>query len=262
MGGSVAERLKAVRNSHGKTQREFCDDLGLSSASLWKHYETGRNLPSLPLLQSLHALGVDINWLLSGDGSMWRKERSRLLDEAETSVNEALGLGTMGLKATRGRIKLRAAILTQLHVRPAKVATLEELQSALKSLSYGAIEIKTELWQLMQDGLITHSLDAEDGEERYSPIGSVSLASEFTAGDKEQAAIDAIETLALEIIPATVSAPPRGVLIKATFGVRPGTSRDVVHSILTHIRQSTSIEYAGEGELEQATILFGACVKP
>jgi phage repressor protein C with HTH and peptisase S24 domain len=76
---SLAERLKKVRNSLGKEQKDVADALGISFRS-WQDYEAGKSVPGGKVFESLTKLGFNANWLLTGEGNMRREEFDPELD--------------------------------------------------------------------------------------------------------------------------------------------------------------------------------------
>ena len=67
----VIERLKSARESLGISQRTIAKRIGCSARS-WEAYERGKSLPGFRILQSVASLGIDIHWLVTGEGSMTR----------------------------------------------------------------------------------------------------------------------------------------------------------------------------------------------
>lgn len=145
----IAERLRAVRKVFGKSQKAFAAELGLSLSGL-QGYESGTFAPGCTVLESLCRIGVDANWLLLGEGRMWRpgceppggasettplrdmklrdlpaaKRRQKALTQA-TSVKDVamqeqdeiwkrLDFGTVALLASQGRQELAWYVLTLL----------------------------------------------------------------------------------------------------------------------------------------------------
>lgn len=68
------ERLKEVRLNQDLSQREIAQTLEIGLKS-WQQYENGSSVPGGKVLEALLLkLRVNINWLLSGTGSMYFKE--------------------------------------------------------------------------------------------------------------------------------------------------------------------------------------------
>lgn len=64
-----AERVKQARSMAGLTQAELADRAGTVSRQVYL-YETGGAMPRRTTLERLaHALGTDVDWLLSGEGA-------------------------------------------------------------------------------------------------------------------------------------------------------------------------------------------------
>ena len=68
---TLADRLKAARESLDKGQKDTADQLGISFRS-WQDYELGKSVPGGKVFESLSRLGFNANWLLTGEGPMRR----------------------------------------------------------------------------------------------------------------------------------------------------------------------------------------------
>jgi len=81
----LGERLKAVREKLGMTQKEFAKFLNVGIATV-QRYEREERIPSGEFLKLLlDKCNVNINWLLTGEGSMFVKSPQ----ERETPTNQA-----------------------------------------------------------------------------------------------------------------------------------------------------------------------------
>lgn len=67
--GTVADRMRQVRVVFGVSQPEMAAKLGMT-ARPYQDYEAGKRLPGGEALQALADIGVNLNWLLTGDGQM------------------------------------------------------------------------------------------------------------------------------------------------------------------------------------------------
>lgn len=66
----IGERLRLYRESQKLTQNEFSDFLGIKQQSLSKYENNIQSIPDdVKIL--LHQKGVNINWLLTGEGEMY-----------------------------------------------------------------------------------------------------------------------------------------------------------------------------------------------
>jgi transcriptional regulator with XRE-family HTH domain len=64
------KRLKKVRESLGKTQQNMSDELGISK-SAYSYFEINETASfTNNLLALLARLGVNINWIITGEGEM------------------------------------------------------------------------------------------------------------------------------------------------------------------------------------------------
>ena len=84
----LPERLKIVRNSLGKSQKAMASELGIVTRS-WQVYEEGKSKPGTDVYASLVKLGINANWLLTGEGAMRRGEEG---GGAVTGSNMAQGI--------------------------------------------------------------------------------------------------------------------------------------------------------------------------
>lgn len=76
-GEGIAERLRAVREKLGfQRQEDFASKLDRSRNSI-SAYERGKAVPDGETLLRLAALGVSIQWLLTGEGEMLQGEGDR-----------------------------------------------------------------------------------------------------------------------------------------------------------------------------------------
>lgn len=70
---TLAERLKKAREALGKNQKEMALTVGVSYRS-WQGYEDGDNVPGGNVFEALARLGLNVNWLLTGEGPMKQGE--------------------------------------------------------------------------------------------------------------------------------------------------------------------------------------------
>lgn len=67
------ERLKAARGEIKLTQAQIAEQSGVSTRS-YQGYEDGRSLPCADAIAGLVQLGINANWLLTGEGPMLLKD--------------------------------------------------------------------------------------------------------------------------------------------------------------------------------------------
>jgi transcriptional regulator with XRE-family HTH domain len=69
LGSKISTRIKEVRGVLGLTQKELCEKIGMKLPSL-RDYELGNRIPGGDALTTLVSVGINANWLLSGEGAM------------------------------------------------------------------------------------------------------------------------------------------------------------------------------------------------
>ncbi|MGE5340934.1 MAG: helix-turn-helix domain-containing protein, partial [Candidatus Omnitrophota bacterium] len=66
-------RLRDARKAAGFTQKEMADKLMLDEVT-YNRYESGDRLPKVDVLQNFYSLtGVNLIWLIIGEGDMYKK---------------------------------------------------------------------------------------------------------------------------------------------------------------------------------------------
>ena len=70
-----SSRIKTVREFLNLSQKEFATLIGASFRTV-QSYESGKSDPKGKVLEILYDLGIDINWLMTGNGEMRRQSPS------------------------------------------------------------------------------------------------------------------------------------------------------------------------------------------
>ncbi|MGN0929041.1 MAG: helix-turn-helix domain-containing protein [Alphaproteobacteria bacterium] len=78
----MEEKLKQIRISLGKTQKEMSAYLGLGEVT-WQNYERGISKPKLKTLQKLADMGFNINWITSNDDNMLKENEFNIKTNVE-----------------------------------------------------------------------------------------------------------------------------------------------------------------------------------
>jgi transcriptional regulator with XRE-family HTH domain len=74
---NLGNRLKEIRISLGLKQQDMPKKMGIGSQKTWSNYETGETFPPNEVFQKLaNFLNIDLHWLITGKGSMYRSERT------------------------------------------------------------------------------------------------------------------------------------------------------------------------------------------
>ena len=81
------ERLRQIRLSLGGSQKAFSERFGIAQQT-YANYETGKTSIPDEIKQKLAQMGIDIHWLVTGEGEMIHKvSASQQIKSKEVSVN-------------------------------------------------------------------------------------------------------------------------------------------------------------------------------
>ena len=82
----ISERLKTIREAKGLSQKQFAETLGTALTRI-SEYERDKVKPTTEILTKLAEIhGININWLLTGNGDMFIKEEKK----SNTKANEII----------------------------------------------------------------------------------------------------------------------------------------------------------------------------
>lgn len=88
----VKDRIREWRQALGLTQAAFSEQTGVPLRTI-KGYESGERSPGMDALASIAKTGVNLNWLLTGEGSMRSdEERAATPDVAVATPDVAPGM--------------------------------------------------------------------------------------------------------------------------------------------------------------------------
>lgn len=87
---SISSRLKVARQHLGLSQEEIAEELGLKRRG-YQENESGRTQPNAKSIQALVRLGVNANWLLTGEGPMLSEQLSDSAYLREDAVRAIMG---------------------------------------------------------------------------------------------------------------------------------------------------------------------------
>jgi len=93
MGQAISDRLKVIRSDFGLNQKKFAAKFGISFRTVQLH-EGGKPYFSPEILEKYYAEGVNLNWLVSGDGSPYREETKPLSAPPPHKSAEEMALAT------------------------------------------------------------------------------------------------------------------------------------------------------------------------
>jgi transcriptional regulator with XRE-family HTH domain len=133
----LAARLRAVRKVAGGDDRDlFSQWLGISKSSV-AHYERGERTPDADVLAKYRArFGVNVNWLLTGEGEMLAAEKQviAVLDEQLVERLARIVTGTygdLGLRLPPEAVASEAAALYNELAGLARLDDAEEIEATL-----------------------------------------------------------------------------------------------------------------------------------
>lgn len=69
---AISNRIKQSRKRLNLSQKDFADKIGVDQGRV-SQWETERSQPSSSALSEIVRLGVNVNWLLTGEGEMLRE---------------------------------------------------------------------------------------------------------------------------------------------------------------------------------------------
>lgn len=138
----LANRIKAWRHALGLTQDEFAKLAGMSKATL-VGYEVGQRKPGADALAAIAKTGVNMTWLLTGEGEMLPVKSEKTTENQQDSAS----LDALAGRHARRWSKLielvesspspeeAEAILDELFARARQQAELAELRQAVRELT-------------------------------------------------------------------------------------------------------------------------------
>ena len=95
---SISSRFRKMIKEHGITQREFCDQTGISVGHLSKVLN-GHAIPSGAMLISIANKGYDVNWILAGSSSKSiLQERDTEIEKLELIIKELRSIINFNMK--------------------------------------------------------------------------------------------------------------------------------------------------------------------
>ena len=94
----ISSRFRQLIKELGITQREFCEQTGISAGHLSKVL-TGNAIPSGAMIITIANKGYDVNWILSGESSKSiLEERDAEIDKLKLIIEELRSIINFNLK--------------------------------------------------------------------------------------------------------------------------------------------------------------------
>lgn len=90
---NISQKIKILRNQLGLSQNEFANQLDTLPTTISK-YERGEIKPSFDFLAKLgNKFNTNLNWLLTGEGEMFRNRKGDPMLSKRTEINQTKGEG-------------------------------------------------------------------------------------------------------------------------------------------------------------------------
>jgi transcriptional regulator with XRE-family HTH domain len=112
------ERLKAARDAIGLDQRAMSAQSGVSY-SAYQKYEIGCSLPCADAIAGFVQLGINANWLLTGEGPMKLADLHTLQQE-----RAAYGPGSHAINQETLAVVLQGILQARPDAKPAQIASM------------------------------------------------------------------------------------------------------------------------------------------
>jgi transcriptional regulator with XRE-family HTH domain len=129
---ALAERIKAWRHALGLTQDEFARRAGIPKRTL-VGYENAEREPGSAALAAIAKTGVNMTWLLTGEGEM--RVQVPVTPDISASPYARRWEKIMALVEGIEDEEERSAFLDELFARARQTAELAELRQAVKTLT-------------------------------------------------------------------------------------------------------------------------------
>lgn len=251
----LSQRLRLVREAFGgPSARKLSQDLGVSANS-WGVWESGQSLPGAAALQALCERGIDINWVLTGAGTMQREAKGLtvLAQQLQHVKSAQLGLAELALAARTSRWKRRIALLACLADIFPQALSVEEL---MNRLGMEEEDLLATLMTLLPMGRIFRV----DGQEpKYQAVSSEFGGWETEADDRSEMVLDILKFIVSDALPLAVTKESeRAVVFDSRICVHDGPA--FLKSILSHIKTEASGPHATDGG-ENVRLVLAATVK-
>ena len=94
----ISSRFRQMIKEQGITQREFCEQTGISNGHLSKVL-TGKAIPSGAMLITIANKGYDVNWILSGSSTKnILEERDKEMEKLKLIIEELRSIINFNMK--------------------------------------------------------------------------------------------------------------------------------------------------------------------
>ena len=127
-----SERIRLLREKEGLSQKAFAEKCGNVPSTTISKYEQGLIKPSAEILSKMGYIGININWLLTGEGEMMRGKGE--VESVTTEAVEALGEDRMLEKIVLMLAAMSEEERREVFEHVQKAKRLSDLEQKVKAL--------------------------------------------------------------------------------------------------------------------------------
>lgn len=254
MDENFVERLRFIRERMAVSGRKLSLELGLN-VNAWASYENGGSLPGSAVLNALCKRGVNLNWLMTGEGEPWWKsddestEIATYIKKQDNLMYRQLGLGKLAMVASRANNAERFLVVKALVA--SGPLCLSELAA---NISLSEPVLVSLLIELIEENLVEEV--QQDGLTRYRAKIDSYWKLERSKSDIAQLTLDAVEMLVKDVYPGALTTPSSAVLVRGTAYLKNG--RAWLDSIVEQIQDASAQKM--EPGSDSVTLVLGAAL--
>lgn len=233
----LVDRLQQVRQFLGPSSaRKLSQELGVSLNS-WGVWEGGKILPSASALMALAQRGIDIHWLLTGQGAMLREDAAPSVQKKD----EGHGSGT-GNSHWKARMRI-LDLLAQRHPQALSVDQLHERLEAEGAAEAEASVAKSLLY-LLSLGMIRAT--DEGGVLMYAAMSANPGGIERSVDDKTSMLLDILHFIRSEVALVAEEDPASGIIFDGRVTVQAAS--EYLKAVLRFIQAEAVRLHSDSGE--------------
>jgi hypothetical protein len=218
------------------------------------------------VLEAMAMLGIDLHWLLLGEGAMWRVGQpcsgidiGALAEKAQRKFTRELQLGELLLASNASRQADMWHLLNALNSLRPEWITLERLAEVL-SLREGSrplAEIGADLALLVRKGLV--EVQAGSPPAYRAVQGGLDINARDVS-DINRVAINAVDVLLRDVLPQAECSPSRGRLITVKGHTRLGEGPKLIERLRNIVRTEVERSAGGDEHEEEIALVVGIAV--
>lgn len=266
---SIGVRFKQLRTTLGHGQREMGRLVGVSQVA-WQQYETAKSVPGGSILQSLAEHGVNVHWLLTGQGEVFLAPNAHTsqptgevmrqlqrLQQLEGLIQE-LGLTRLVALASAGHVGDEWAALVLLVENFPDALSLPELASRLaeRGTTLEEPRLLMTLELLKHRGLIRQP----EGTQTYAAQQArITMKAKDVSGHI-QALKSGIQVLCNHVLPGLGRDPRRGRILQIRFPLSETRVDGLLDRLQAGVMEEVTGSFADQGTHE-AQLIFGMAIE-